>query len=74
MWRKQSSLNSCSHVYFLENVDGWLTAGTDVGVFVQGAGGAWTQDLTFTQATFDVLEGTWGGRCTGRHLTTKASR
>ena len=74
MWHKESSLNSCSHVYFLKDVDGALSAGTDVGVFVLGGDGIWRANPIFPQATFDALQGTWDGRCGGRHLTTKASR
>ncbi len=61
MWHKESSLNSCSDVYFLKSVDGVLRAGTDRGVFVIGGDGSWSADKAFPQATFDVLQGTWGG-------------
>ena len=61
MWHKESSLNSCGDVYFLKSVGGVLHAGTDRGVFVLGGDGMWALDPTFPQATFDVLQGTWGG-------------
>ena len=67
MWHKESRLNSCGHVYFLKSVDGVLYAGTDHGVFVLGGDDTWTPDPTFPQTTFDVLQGTWGGRCAGCH-------
>lgn len=62
MWNKESSLNSCGHVYFLKPVDGAMHAGTDRGVFVLNGDATWTPDPTFPQTTFDVLQGTWGGQ------------
>jgi len=58
-WQLIDSLDSSARVYYIkDNSSSSINLGADNGLW-NGANDVWTADLTFTQAQFDYLTGSW---------------
>ena len=70
-WQKESSLGGASRAYFMQNINGYPSAGTDGGLWVR-SGSTWTENPLYPESIFAYLTASWGGENGGTAYTIEA--